>query len=119
MRDLLNLLKQREQKEINDVAIVRLEQLYPLPHSELESVLSSYADGTPVVWVQEEPTNMGAWMYIKVNFEDAFYDRWPLVDKISRPESASPSTGSKKTHQMEQSELLAAALATSKIKARV
>ncbi len=115
----VDLLKQRDEKDTNDVAIVRLEQLYPLPHAQLEQVLSDYPDGTPVVWVQEEPTNMGAWMYIKVNFENSFYDRWPLVDKITRPESASPSTGSKKTHYIEQAELLATALATAKVKAKV
>ncbi len=115
----VDLLKLRNDRQLDDVAIVRLEQLYPIPHQLLETVLAAYPDGTPVVWVQEEPANMGAWYFIKVHFGDSFYGRWPLTDSVMRPESASPSTGSKKTHKIEQSELYDAALKTSPVQARV
>ena len=105
-----DLVKIRDQQRRDDVAIIRLEQLYPLPLAQLESAMSAYPDGTPVYWVQEEPSNMGAWYFIKINFGETFFERWPFAGKITRPESASPSTGSKKTHKIEQQELLNAAL---------
>ena len=108
----VDLLKEREQRDIDDVAIVRMEQLYPIPRRELQEVLGEYPDATPVTWVQEEPSNMGAWQFIKVNFDDLLFQRWPLIGCVTRPESASPSTGSKKTHKIEQEELLSEALAT-------
>ncbi len=115
----VDLIKQRGETTNSEAAIVRLEQLYPLPHAQLASVLETYPKGTPVIWVQEEPQNMGAWNFIKVNFGNSFYDHWPLAGKVTRPESASPSTGSKKTHQIEQEELLAKALRSSQIQVRV
>lgn len=108
----VELLKQRALREQNDVVIIRIEQLYPIPHAELESALAAWPQGTPVYWVQEEPANMGAWYFMRVHFGDSFYGRWPLVEAIMRPESASPATGSKKTHKIEQEELIEAALAT-------
>lgn len=108
----VELTKQRDESHRTDVAILRLEQLYPLPRRELEEALSVYPDGTQVVWVQEEPYNMGPWSYIKLNFGNNLFDRWPLA-VITRPESASPSTGSKKSHKLEQTELLDRALNTS------
>ena len=101
----VDLIKERAKSNRDDVAIIRLEQLYPLPHKQLEQVLSQYREGTPVFWVQEEPHNMGAWYFIKVNFGEALYGKWPL-QKISRPESASPSTGSKKAHKIEHQLLI-------------
>ena len=101
---MLELLKLRDEQSRDDVAIIRLEQLYPIPHRELEAALERYPEGTPVFWVQEEPANMGAWQFIKVNFGESLYGRWPLK-AISRPESASPSTGSKKMHKIEQEEI--------------
>ncbi len=115
----VDLLKLRQEREIDDVAIVRIEQLYPLPDRELEEVLSAWPDGTPLVWVQEEPANMGAWYFIKVRYGDSFFDRWPLSDAVMRPESASPSTGSKKAHKMEQEKILDAALASQHVKTAV
>ncbi len=105
----VDLIKERRRQERDDVAIVRVEQLYPLPLTELEQVLSAFPDGTPVIWVQEEPRNMGAFYFIKINFGDSVCQRWPLVGQIYRPESASPSTGSKKAHVIEHNELMAEA----------
>ncbi len=92
-----------------DVAIVRLEQLYPLSDA-LDRALAPYAAGTPLVWVQEEPRNMGAWYFINARRDEIVGDRHPL-SLVSRPESASPATGSKAAHDLEQKMLLAAAFA--------
>ncbi len=107
----VDLIKEREERDIDNVAIVRLEQLYPIPFKQLEDVLSQYPDGTPVTWVQEEPLNMGACNFMRINFAGSFFGRWPFANFVTRPESASPSTGSKKTHKIEQDELIEAAFA--------
>jgi 2-oxoglutarate dehydrogenase E1 component len=105
----IDLIKARRAKQKNDVAVIRMEQMYPLPQQQLETALGEYADGTPVYWVQEEPKNMGGWAFMRYHFGDNLFDRWPL-SPITRPESASPSTGSKKTHKIEQEELITEAL---------
>ncbi len=92
-----------------DVAIVRLEQYYPLAKDLLEEALSPYADGTPVFWVQEEPRNMGAWSFLLLRLSRELFGRWPF-DGVTRPESASPATGSAAAHKKEQAELVAQAL---------
>ena len=98
-----DLLDAREDREIDDVSIMRIEQLYPLSLEELLHSLHGLADGSEVFWVQEEPTNMGSWPYIKLNFSDALVERFKLK-RISRMESASPSTGSMAAHKLEQAE---------------
>jgi len=100
----IELAKLRESQKNENIALIRLEQLYPLPLTQLQEAMEPYRDGTPVFWCQEEPTNMGAWQYLKVHFGEGLFGRWPLK-LISRPESASPSTGSKKAHKIEQQEL--------------
>jgi 2-oxoglutarate dehydrogenase E1 component len=92
------------------VAIVRVEQLYPLAFDELSGALEGFADGTPLYWVQEEPWNMGAWPYLKLRFADGLAERWPLRE-ICREESASPATGSAASHKLEQKELIERAFA--------
>ncbi len=99
----------RRAEGIEHVAIVRLEQLYPFPEAELEAALAPYKDGTPVVWVQEEPVNMGAWPYLRMRFCQEILGRFPLLG-VSRPESASPATGSSRIHKLEQERLLTEAL---------
>ncbi|MFK7768648.1 MAG: 2-oxoglutarate dehydrogenase E1 component [Mariniblastus sp.] len=102
----VDLLKERAKSEREDFAVIRVEQLYPLPHKEIEGLLSQYPSGTPVYWVQEEPRNMGGWYFMKVKWDEfGLEEKWPLK-VVCRPESASPSTGSKKTHKIEQSELM-------------
>ncbi len=98
----------RRQTKRRDVAIVRLEQYYPLAEDLLEEALAPYADGTPVVWVQEEPRNMGAWSFILLRLGRDLFGRWTL-DCVTRPESASPATGSTAAHRKEQAKLLATA----------
>jgi 2-oxoglutarate dehydrogenase E1 component len=102
------LEKRREELERQDVAIVRVEQLYPLPRKPLEEALAGYADGTPVIWVQEEPENMGAWRFLRIHFGERLFDRLPFSG-VCRQSAASPATGSKKSHDLEQNELLSAA----------
>ncbi|HEX7664733.1 MAG TPA: 2-oxoglutarate dehydrogenase E1 component, partial [Polyangiaceae bacterium] len=99
--------KAREELKRDDVAIVRLEQLYPL-NAKIVEALAPYADGTPLVWVQEEPRNMGAWYYLNARLRETIGDRLPL-SLVSRDESASPATGSKASHEREQKMLVSAA----------
>ena len=88
-----DLLEGRTARQQDNVAIVRLEQFYPLPEAQLASLLRSYPEGTPVYWVQEEPENMGAWRYLRVHFCGKMFGRYPFHG-ITRPTSASPATGS-------------------------
>ncbi|HEY1955731.1 MAG TPA: 2-oxoglutarate dehydrogenase E1 component [Polyangiaceae bacterium] len=99
-----DLLDARRKLAREDVAIVRLEQLYPL-NEELPKALERYADGTPLVWVQEEPSNMGAWYFLNARLRDVIGERLPL-SLASRVESASPATGSKASHYLEQKMLI-------------
>ncbi len=104
-----DLLDARRKLGRDDVAIVRLEQLYPLS-DQLSRVLSAYADGTRLVWVQEEPRNAGPWYFINANLTRFIGDRLPL-SVVSRAAAASPATGSKASHDLEQQRLIAEALA--------
>ena len=106
-----DLLAEREKLERQDVAIVRLEQLYPLSDEDLQAVLAHYADGVHVVWVQEEPENMGAWTFLRFRFGDHLFGRSPFSG-VTRPASASPATGSGSAHKLEQAELLKEAFAS-------
>ena len=92
------------------MAIIRIEQLYPLQAAELRKTLAPFADGTKVVWVQEEPWNMGAWYYMRARLPDMLEARLP-VSCVSRPESASPATGSMGAHKIEQARVLDGAFA--------
>ncbi len=104
-----DLLEAREEREIDNLSIMRIEQLYPLGVDELMHSIDALPEGRQVFWVQEEPTNMGAWPYVKLTFSDALSSRYELK-RVSRVESASPSTGSMAAHKLEQSELIDEAL---------
>lgn len=97
-----DLLEKKEEEKIKDVAIVRIEQLYPLPVEQLEKIRKKYSQAD-FYWVQEEPENMGANRYILHNLSE-----WNLTT-ISRDASASPSTGFKKIHDEQQANLIAKA----------
>jgi 2-oxoglutarate dehydrogenase E1 component len=99
----------REKRGVDDVALVRIEQLYPFPEAQLAEVIKQYPEGTPVYWVQEEPENMGAWYFLRVRFGDTMFGHYPF-DGFSRPLSASPATGSSSSHRLEQKELISQAL---------
>jgi 2-oxoglutarate dehydrogenase E1 component len=95
----------REEHERHDVAIIRMEQLYPHHPARLQQALADCADHTRVLWVQEEPANMGAWRYLHEKFGKRLFDRFPFAP-ISRFESASPATGSAHAHKWEQANLI-------------
>ena len=104
-----DLVEAREKRELQNVAIMRIEQLYPLSIEELLGSIKGLPKDSPVYWVQEEPTNMGAWPYIKLIFSDQLSKKFNLK-RVSRVESASPSTGSMAAHKLEQAELIEEAL---------
>ncbi len=105
-----DLVAARAEREAQDVAIVRLEQYYPWSEAPLLEALEPFPGGTEVVWVQEEPWNMGARSFVEERLGGDFAGRWP-VRYLSRPVSASPATGSGAAHRKEQEELVASALA--------
>jgi 2-oxoglutarate dehydrogenase E1 component len=92
----------RKANNIKDVAIVRVEQLYPLPETSIRSIIKKYT-GAQVFWVQEESANMGSWPYL-IN-----YFRHDAIQLIARKASASPATGFKKVHDQQQEEIILAA----------
>jgi 2-oxoglutarate dehydrogenase E1 component len=100
-----DLAKRREEMKLNNAAIVRVEQLYPLRDEELESALKAFPDGTPAVWVQEEPENGGAWRYLRARFGGRLFGRLPFTT-VCRPASASPASGSHASHKNEQQKLI-------------
>ncbi|HYL72559.1 MAG TPA: multifunctional oxoglutarate decarboxylase/oxoglutarate dehydrogenase thiamine pyrophosphate-binding subunit/dihydrolipoyllysine-residue succinyltransferase subunit [Bryobacteraceae bacterium] len=99
------------ERKIQNVPIIRLEQIYPFPTSALRVILGRYPASTEVVWVQEEPRNMGAWRFVEEQMQPILEDTTRAIRYIGRPASASPSTGSLKRHQQEQAELVDAAFA--------
>ncbi|MCP4645707.1 MAG: 2-oxoglutarate dehydrogenase E1 component [bacterium] len=102
------LEEQREKRARNDVAILKVEQLYPLQEDHLRKALAPYGKEVPVVWVQEEPENMGAWLHLHGRFWEGFFGHGRLRG-IYRDGSASPATGSASSHRMEQEQLYDAA----------
>jgi 2-oxoglutarate dehydrogenase E1 component len=93
-------LKERKQKDSRtDMAIVRIEQLYPLPYKQMDAIVNKYKLAH-YVWVQEEPANMGAWVYLLSCYKNI---KWGM---ISRKSSASPASGYQKVHVKEQEEII-------------
>ena len=86
-------------------AVVRVEQLYPWPYDGVADVLSRYPNAEELLWLQEEPENMGAWNFVKGPFYEAHGDDY-AIRRVSRPESASPACGSAAVHAQEQAALL-------------
>ena len=105
-----DLFEERKKLNRTDVALVRIEQFYPMDPAQVVEALSKYPTGTPVYWYQDEPSNMGAWQFIKMRWGDDIMKSHPL-SLISRPESASPATGSLRSHKLEERDLLTQAFA--------
>ncbi len=99
-----DLLRRQQADNRTDIAIVRLEQLYPFPRKQVKALISKYKNAK-FYWVQEEPSNMGAWQYLL-----AFYRKYDL-ELISRKSSASPATGYKKVHDQQQLSIIDRAFA--------
>jgi 2-oxoglutarate dehydrogenase E1 component len=100
---------EREKRGALDVAILRVEQLYPLTEEELASALAPYNPSAEVVWVQEEPENAGAWRYLRSRFGEHLCGR--DFRGLARRAAASPATGSPASHKIEQAALLERAFA--------
>jgi 2-oxoglutarate dehydrogenase E1 component len=103
------LRMERKKKKISDVAVAFVEQMYPFPEAELAAELSRYPNAE-IVWVQEEPANMGALNYMLPRLRHLAGDR-PVLS-VKRSASPSPATGSAKAHDVEQKALLSLALTT-------
>jgi 2-oxoglutarate dehydrogenase E1 component len=99
----------REERKLEHVALVRVEQLYPYPQKELQEILAKYRGAEQVVWVQEEPKNRGAWSFMSDRLEPMLGKKSPVI-YIGRAEAASPATGSHKMHDEEEHEFIARAL---------
>lgn len=104
-----DLLAEREERGRNEIAIARIEELYPFPEMELRRMIDALPADAEICWVQEEPWNMGAWHFISMRAE-RFVPSGRRLRYVGRDEAASPATGSFKEHLREQGELLDEAL---------
>jgi 2-oxoglutarate dehydrogenase E1 component len=105
-----DLVKHREAKGADDVAIIRVEQLYPFPHKAFAAELKKYPNATDIVWCQDEPQNQGAWFFIQHNIHENMQDGQKL-GYAGRAASASPAVGYSHLHQDQQKALIEAAFA--------
>jgi len=107
-----DLLAERRDKSVQDVAIVRLEQIFPFPERTLGNILKPYANAE-LVWCQEEPANMGAWNFVDRRIEKVLLTNGGRVTRpayAGRVEAASPATGQARVHAAEQVALVRDAL---------
>ena len=102
-----DLLEQREQEEIKDIAIIRVEQLYPFPNEQIQAILKQYKKAKDITWVQEEPRNQGAWIYMENLLGHLCRAR---LNYCGRAPSPSPATGYFKVHVKEQTSIVEEAL---------
>lgn len=98
------LLERQQTDKRKDIAIVRVEQLYPMPETQLAAIYKKY-EGAEICWVQEEPKNMGTWLYL------LRWDNNRILKRISRESSSTPATGYSKVHAAEQQALIDQAFA--------
>jgi 2-oxoglutarate dehydrogenase E1 component len=101
-----DLVAEREKRGAWDVAIIRLERLYPLPVRTLPKTLEGISQDAVVRYVQEEPANQGAWPFMSMHLSDVI---GRPVQRVSRPSSSSPAVGSHHRHEVEQATLVEAA----------
>jgi 2-oxoglutarate decarboxylase len=113
-----DLLAEADRLGANRPAIVRLEQLYTFPWAELRQVLPRYREATELIWVQEEPLNMGAWRYLEAKLRELVAEGHEMeIRYVGRPERASPAEGYPAAHAAEQSRIIREALGTETVKA--
>ncbi len=103
-----DLFQARQDRGITDTAIIRVEQLYPMPIEEIRAALAAYTNAVDFAWAQEEPANQGAWSFVALNMLEHLDG--VRLRRISRPAAAAPAVGSAKMHDVELSALLDAAL---------
>ena len=111
-----DLLEQRRALGLDHVAIVRIEQLYPLPEKRLIAEIEKYSNLKEIVWTQEEPLNQGAWYYLAPHMFRIVVPhptRAKVMEPVARPASAAPATGSAKLHVKQQQDLIAGGLGIS------
>src|SRR5690606_37658471 len=101
------LVRAREERGVTATALVRMEQVYPLPVDEARAALAAYPRAADIAWVQEEPADQGAWSFIALNLLEHLDG--VRLRRISRPAAAAPAVGSPKAHEVEQEVLLEAA----------
>ena len=104
-----SLATAREKENVKGTALVRVEQLYPFPKKEVQTILAKYRHAGEIAWVQEEPKNRGAWGFIESRLRELLPDP-AVLTYFGRDEAASPATGSYKMHQVEEQELIGHAL---------
>jgi multifunctional 2-oxoglutarate metabolism enzyme len=102
------LAKRRADGDLDQMALIRVEQLYPFPAAALRAQLDAYPEAERVLWVQEEPENMGAWRYVRLKADEELGVR---LEPVTRDEGAAPAAGSPTLHAQEQQELLDRAFA--------
>lgn len=105
----IDLLASAQRSTAEEVAIVRVEEYYPFPEDELKRVLAGYPRAREVVWVQEEPKNMGAWSYMSAHLSQLLESKIRL-QAVARPERTSPATGFSDLYQSEQDWIIESAL---------
>ena len=106
------LRAERRKRKDTDTAVFFLDQLYPLPKDEIAAAIAAHPNAREIVWVQEEPANMGALFYVLPRLERIAQARNVRVRSVKRSASASPATGSAKAHELEQKTLITLAFAT-------
>jgi 2-oxoglutarate dehydrogenase E1 component len=106
--DLLAARKKHSDEENAQIAIVRVEQLYPTPVDEVSEALAMYPNAADIVWVQEEPANQGAWPHLALSLPEGLPPGLRLR-RVSRRAAASPAAGSAAVHEAEQAALIEAA----------
>ena len=104
-----DIVAERAKREIDDIAVLRIEQLYPFPHEEFRAQIAMYPNAKSVIWAQEEPGNQGAWHRIQHYLQREMRDDQKLSYAL-RPSSASPAVGYLSKHTEQQKELVNAAL---------
>ena len=104
-----DLLERRRSGSLHEVAIIRIEQLYPFPHCDLERILDGYPNYLRLVWCQEEPLNQGAWFMVNPLLQ-LLLKTDAVLNNVGRPASAAPAVGNFHIHKQQQQELVIAAL---------
>ncbi|MDZ7714626.1 MAG: hypothetical protein U5J95_00285 [Balneolaceae bacterium] len=104
-----DLYQHRQDKEADNVAIIRLEQFYPFPDNDVREMLEEFSNVEDIVWCQEEPKNMGAWTFISTRIMEQLTDGQSL-HYVGRQASASPAAGQMKIHKAEQEKLVKGAI---------
>ena len=106
------LRSERRRRKDSETAIFFLEQFYPLPRAEITAAIAAHPNAREIIWVQEEPRNMGGFFYVVPRLERLARELGLRVRSVKRSSSASPATGSAKAHELEQKTLLALAFTT-------